>query len=152
MSKSPKDFFRNMKDAPHVPEAGPIGEKPDPSIYSLMGDEGVINMIGEFYERLHRSGISPMFQRDIKDSVDRSASFFVQLLGGPLYFNSKYGPPRMRMRHLPFKITESYKDEWLKCFFETLDNPKNFTFPEDHLQQFKSFLRDFSSWMVNSKD
>lgn len=145
------DFFRNVKEQPHVPEHGPIGEKPSPEIYKIMGDEGIVNMIGQFYEYLMESEISPMFKRDIKEAVDRSASFFVQLLGGPMYYNSKYGPPRMRMRHFPFKIDERFRQVWLDCFYKTLDNPRNFDFPEEHLDSFKKFLDDFSKWMINTK-
>ena len=140
-----------MKDEAYVPDHGPIGEKPSPEIYSKMGDEGIINMIGEFYGRLVKSDIAPMFQRDFKDAVDRSASFFVQLLGGPLYFNSKFGPPRMRMRHLPFRINEAHRKVWLDCFYETLDNPVAFEFPKEDLDTFKRFLDDFSKWMVNTE-
>jgi hemoglobin len=147
-----KEFFRSLKEEPFVPDQGPAGERPNPEIYKAMGDEGIINMIGEFYQRLHKSSIAPMFQRDLPDSVDRSASFFVQLLGGPLYFNSKFGPPRMRMRHLPFKINETYRKVWLDCFYETLDNPINFKFPLEEIEKFKKFLDDFSKWMINTRD
>ncbi|MDB2447155.1 bacitracin resistance protein BacA [bacterium] len=146
------EYFRNIKAEAYVPNHGPIGEKPSPTLHALMGDEGVINMVAELYQRLEKSEISPMFKREFSDAVDRSASFFVQLLGGPLYFNSKYGPPKMRMRHLPFRINEKHRLVWLDCFYETLDNPVNFNFPAEEVEQFKIFLSDFSKWMVNTDD
>lgn len=146
------EFFRDPQSEAHIPKHGPIGQKPSKTIYEAMGDEGIVHMIGEFYEKLLNSPISPMFKTDIKTAVDRSASFFVQLLGGPAYYNSKYGSPRMRMRHLPFRINEKHRLIWLECFYQTLDNPQSFDFPPSELSDFKEFLDEFSKWMVNSAD
>ena len=143
-------YFRKLSEDPYIPRQGPQTKKLPSDIYVQLGDEGIVNMIGEFYGRLKESSIAPMFVRDISESVDRSASFFVQLLGGPAYYNTKFGNPRMRVRHLPFRINEESRLVWLKCFYETLDSPKKFNFPSEHLDEFKQFLDDFSRWMVNT--
>ena len=37
-----------------------------------------------------------------------------QFLGGPQRYMEKYGPPKMRLRHMPHAITNEAKDEWLR--------------------------------------
>lgn len=48
-------------------------------------------------------------------------------LGGPPLFEEKYGHPRLRARHLPFKIDTKLRDQWLHCMFivleERVDDP-----------------------------
>lgn len=81
-------------------------------------------------------------------AADKSADFFIQLMGGPPLFVQKHGPPRMRARHMPFEVTESGRQEWLKCFQEALEEE---SFPAEHRQAFDAFLDSFSAWMVNSR-
>lgn len=42
-------------------------------------------------------------------------------LGGPNLFEEKYGHPRLRARHLPFRIDEKMRDQWLYCMYRVLD-------------------------------
>ena len=80
----------------------------------------------------------------------RSTAFFVTLLGGPPLYFEKYGPPRMRARHLPFEIDEPARQDWLACFDKILEGADvKYQFPSKYLEGFKDFLKSFSSWMVN---
>jgi hemoglobin len=86
-------------------------------------------------------------------AAQRSAAFFVGLLGGPPLYHQRYGNPMMRARHLPFRITPRAREEWLACFERVLDDaPGRYGFPAQHLPGFRAFLRDFSLWMVNTQD
>lgn len=42
-------------------------------------------------------------------------------LGGPALFEEKYGHPRLRARHLPFKIDTKMRDQWLHCMYQVLE-------------------------------
>jgi hemoglobin len=80
----------------------------------------------------------------------KSAAFFVTVLGGPPLYFEKYGPPRMRARHLPFEIDEHARQVWLGCFERTLDGADvKYQFPKQYMESFKDFLKNFSAWMVN---
>ncbi len=81
-------------------------------------------------------------------AADKSADFFIQLMGGPPLFVQKHGPPRMRARHMPFEVTEDGRKEWLRCFQEALDEQ---SFPAEYREAFDDFLESFSAWMVNSR-
>jgi len=86
-------------------------------------------------------------------SSRKSAAFFAQLLGGPQEYTELRGPPRMRARHLPFRITPRAREEWLRCFERVLVRATtDYGFPAEHLDGFRDFLRAFSMWMVNTAD
>ena len=146
-------FFRRA-DAPlHIPESGPnAAVAPSRDIYAAMGDENIKAMLRDFYLKLGASAIAGMFPRELLRASEKSALFFIGLLGGPPLYAETYGAPRMRARHLPFRITEAHRREWLACFDSVLEQPELYDFPRQHLEGFKKFLEGFSAWMVNTRD
>src|SRR5207237_10807547 len=115
-----------------------------------MGEENIFRMMSDFYKELEKSEIRKLFPADMEEASQKSAAFFVTILGGPPLYFEKYGPPRMRARHLPFEIDEPARQIWLACFDHVLeDAAAKYNFPQQHLQGFKDFLKSFSSWMVN---
>jgi truncated hemoglobin YjbI len=59
----------------------------------------------------------------------------------------------MRARHLPFRITQRARQEWLLCFERVLSNATvDYDFPAEHLEGFRKFLDGFSQWMVNADE
>ncbi len=137
----------------HTPAGGPPEvDRPSPEIFAVMGDDGIRRMIHCFYGHLAHSDIQEMFVGDMNEAADRSADYFVQLLGGPPVFQQKYGPPRLRARHIPFEISENARQVWIGCFETTLDGADDaFGFPMQHMDGFKQFLDAFSAWMVNTE-
>ena len=135
----------------YTPPGGPPqGPGPSKEIYGLMGEDNIFRMMSGFYRELERSEIRHLFPADMEEASKKSAAFFVTLLGGPPLYFERYGPPRMRARHLPFEIDEAARQVWLGCFDRTLqDAGVKYNFPDQHLQGFKDFLRSFSAWMVN---
>ena len=139
---------------PYVPNVNPA-DIPGPSreIYARMGRENLYRMIEEFYRELGASAIRSMFPQDLVASSKKSAAFFAQLTGGPQEYTERYGPPRMRARHLAFRITLQARAEWLACFERILRRAvMDFAFPAEHLDGFRHFLEKFSLWMVNMND
>src|SRR5207302_10389008 len=135
----------------YTPPGGPPqGSAPSPEIYASMGEGNVFRMMADFYQELAKSKIRHLFPQDMEEASKRSAAFFVTLLGGPPLYAQKYGPPRMRARHLPFVIDEAARQVWLACFDRILEGADvKYQFPLPHLPGFKNFLKDFSAWMVN---
>lgn len=41
--------------------------------------------------------------------------FLCGWLGGPEYYQERFGHPRLRMRHMPFSIGIEERDQWLAC-------------------------------------
>jgi len=139
---------------PYTPTMNPADiAGPSREIYARMGRENLYRMIEEFYRELGSSAIRSMFPDDLVASSKRSAAFFAQLTGGPQEYTERHGPPRMRARHLAFRITAQARAEWLACFERILQRAvKDFTFPAEHLEGFRQFLEKFSLWMVNTNN
>lgn len=136
----------------YTPPGGPPqGPGPSREIYGLMGEANIFRMISDLYKEIEKSEIRHLFPADMEAASQKSAAFFVGLLGGPPIYIEKYGSPRMRARHLPFEIDESARQIWLACFERTLEDAENkYRFPVQHLQRFRDFLKSFSAWMVNT--
>ena len=58
------------------------------------------------------------------ESLDNSEQNLFEYLsgrfGGPTMYTDKKGHPRMRMRHAPYAVTPSAKDEWMMCMTQSL--------------------------------
>ncbi len=142
-----------MPDDIYIPQVGP-NSAPAPSreIYAPMGEANIFRMLADFYAELERSSIRAMFPGDMQASSEKSAAFFVGLLGGPPLYQQRYGAPMMRARHLPFPIDEQARRIWLGCWEPVLTRAAtDYNFPSEHLQGFRDFLIGFSAWMVNRR-
>jgi hemoglobin len=137
----------------YVPPEGPRPvAPPSPEIYAAMGEANIFAMLADFYAELEQSSIRSMFPPNMKKASEKSAAFFVGLLGGPPLYHQRYGPPMMRARHMPFIIDEAARQVWLACFDAVLAQaPERYGFPQEHLPGFRAFLDSFSAWMVNTK-
>ncbi|PJZ50842.1 bacitracin resistance protein BacA [Leptospira saintgironsiae] len=129
----------------------PAGGPPPPSprlreLFSKVGENSIRELVSVFYDQIAISEIRGMFPEDLEESKVKSADFMVQVLGGPPYYVQKYGPPKMRARHLPFPIDEKARRSWLSCYRKAI---KDWEADEESKEILWQFLQDFSSWMVN---
>ena len=46
--------------------------------------------------------------------------FLCGWLGGPQHYTDRFGHPRLRMRHMPFKIGIRERDQWLACMDQAM--------------------------------
>lgn len=140
-----------MDSLPYVPSIDPSRiAGPSREIYAVMGEANIFAMLADFYAELEKSAIRDLFPSDMRAASEKSAAFFVGLLGGPPLYQQRYGAPMMRARHLPFPINETARQEWVACFERVLARaPERYNFPAEHLEGFRAFLQGFSAWMVN---
>lgn len=136
----------------YTPPGGPPAIPPLPrAILADIGEAGVRRLLQLHYARLGASAVRHLFpptEEGRRAAAERSADFFVQVLGGPPHYSTKHGAPRMRARHVPFPIDEEARQEWLRCFREALDA---LPFPAAWRPDFERFLDRFSAWMVNTR-
>lgn len=144
--------FRMATREFYVPPIDPrMIPSPSRDVYAVMGEENIFRMLADFYAALEKSPIRAMFPEDMRAASEKSAAFFVGVLGGPPLFAQRYGNPMMRARHAKFIIDPAARQVWLDCFEAVLvDAPARYNFPPEHLAGFKEFLRGFSMWMVNT--
>jgi len=56
----------------------------------------------------------------MEGSRDKLFWFLCGWLGGPDYFVERFGHPRLRARHMPFRIGIKERDQWLACMFQAM--------------------------------
>ncbi|HUG36795.1 MAG TPA: hypothetical protein VML54_07580 [Candidatus Limnocylindrales bacterium] len=73
---------------------------PSREIYARMGEDNIVRMIEDFYRELEGSSLRALFPADMAAAAQKSAAFFVGLLGGPPLYHQRHGNPMMRARHI----------------------------------------------------
>lgn len=92
------------------------------TLYEILGEHNLKQLVNEFYARVFTSEkIGPLFQNDQEEIKEKQFMFLTQFLGGPQLYTEKHGHPKMRMRHLPHRITAEAKEEWLRCMKEAIE-------------------------------
>jgi len=87
------------------------------------GEDGVRWLMKRFYELMdslpEAAGIRGMHE-ELPRAEEKLFLFLSGWLGGPQLYTEKYGHPRLRMRHMPFPIAESERDQWMLCMNRAL--------------------------------
>ncbi|MCE4563795.1 globin [Maribellus sp. CM-23] len=134
----------------YFPGVRPNVPMPMHDMFTLLQEEGMRKMVSDHYDLVVQSPIKHLFPKNpiaLEKAKEHSADFFIQICGGPDYFNQHRGMPQMNRRHRPFQITAEARIEWLNCYREVL---KKLDLPENVLMSFWNYLDVFSKWMVNS--
>jgi hemoglobin len=140
----------DFKITSYFPGFRPAVTLPAKEMFTLLGEEGMRNMVNDHYDLLVQSDIKDLFPKNpvaLEKAKEHSADFFIQICGGPQYFNQNRGKPQLYQRHLPFKITAEGREVWLKCYIEVL---QKLDLPENVIVSFWNYIEVFSKWMVNS--
>jgi hemoglobin len=134
----------------YFPGVRPGVTLPSKQVFELLQEDGMRQMVSDHYDLLAASSIKDLFPKNpiaLEKAKEHSADFFIQICGGPEYFNKNRGKPQLNRRHQPFKITAEGRIEWLNCYKIVL---KNVDLPDEAKQSFWNYLDVFSKWMVNS--
>jgi hemoglobin len=140
----------NFTISKYVPGPLPGVTLPSKEMFTLLGEKGMRKMVSDHYDLLKDSAIKDLFPKNpiaFEKAKEHSADFFIQICGGPEYFNINRGQPQLKRRHLPFKITPEGREEWLNCYIPVLEK---LDLPEQVILSFWNYLDTFSKWMVNS--
>lgn len=95
------------------------------SHYERLGGEKTLRMlVDRFYDLMDsRDDVTELRQLHASDLTEARHKLFMFLsgwLGGPSLYIEKYGHPRLRQRHLPFKIGTLERDQWMSCFEQAM--------------------------------
>ena len=103
------------------------------SLYDLLGGEPeATNQIREIVEAFYdvmdsdekAKTIRLMHPEDLTSSREKLFMFLTGWTGGPQLYTDRYGHPFLRRRHLPFKIGEEERDQWIYCMTKGMLNLK----------------------------
>lgn len=139
-----------LKITPMEADFRPQPHLPDNSIFEILGEQGIRNMISDHYDLLVKSEVKDLFpfeKEELNLAKQRAADFIIQRFGGPDYYNQRRGKPLLVKRHAPFRITPKARIVWLECYREVLLKQN---LPDDVLKSYWQFLDEFSNWMVNT--
>ena len=123
---------------------------PTPPFDALGGEAGIRALVDHFYDLMETAPEAETIRRLHAASLKRSREKLFEYLtgwsGGPPLYESKYGHPRLRARHLPFPIASRERDEWLWCMDRALaehEAPEELkTFLRERLQQLADHMRN----------
>lgn len=99
------------------------------TIFDLIGGQATVDqLVDRFYDIMDGDEKFLMIRSMHPQSLDSSRMklklFLYGWLGGPQTYTEKYGHPRMRMRHFPFKIGVHERDLWMECMQKALEEQK----------------------------
>lgn len=91
-----------------------------PTVYeALGGSDGLHRLVDRFYELMDELPEAYAARRIHPESLaGANESLFEYLsgwFGGPNLYIEKKGHPRLRMRHLPYAIGPTERNEWMLC-------------------------------------
>ena len=89
------------------------------------GDAGVRTLVERFYDLVDTAPeartIRALHATSLKASREKLYLYLSMWTGGPTTYSDRFGHPRLRMRHFPFRIGTRERDEWLWCMDRALD-------------------------------
>ncbi|TQL47733.1 hemoglobin [Homoserinimonas aerilata] len=103
--------------SPVTLRVGEHGEAAGGSFYEKIGGRATFEtLVRRFYDGVqHDPVLWPMYPaHDLEGAIQRLTMFLEQYWGGPGTYSEQRGHPRLRMRHVPFKINPDARDRWLQ--------------------------------------
>lgn len=87
-----------------------------------IGEEGIHQLVSAFYRRVKSDDVlGPLYPKeDWEGAEQRLADFLVYRCGGSEKYIQERGHPRLRMRHMQFKIGEKERDRWISLMTEAM--------------------------------
>jgi hemoglobin len=72
-------------------------------------------LVRSFYNGVRTDEVLwPMYpEEDLEGAIQRLTGFLEQYWGGPGTYSEERGHPRLRQRHMPFKVNPDARDRWL---------------------------------------
>jgi hemoglobin len=81
-------------------------------------------LVRDFYAGVRTDELLwPMYpEEDLEGAIQRLTGFLEQYWGGPGTYSEERGHPRLRQRHMPFKVNPAARDRWLFHMRAAVDN------------------------------
>jgi len=125
------------------------------SLFDLLGGEPeaknqIRQIVEAFYDVMDSDKkaktIRLMHPADLTSSREKLFMFLTGWTGGPQLYIERYGHPFLRRRHLPFKIGEEERDQWIYCMTKGMLNLK---MEEEKIKALLNALYPIADFMRN---
>lgn len=88
------------------------------------GEEKVRALVERFYDLMELepgyAALRAAHGPTLDNARQRLFWFLCGWLGGPNHYTDQFGHPRLRMRHMPFRIGIQERDQWLACMEQAM--------------------------------
>ena len=120
-------------------------------IMEQIGRQGLIDIVAAFYKKVPNDSIlGPMYPlHDLDGAEERMRDFMLMRIGGEEDYMLKRGHPRLRARHMPFKIDTAARDRWLELMNQSM---KETNVPAEVEAQLTAFFTQTADFMRNTAD
>jgi hemoglobin len=119
------------------------------AIWQILGEEGFGRLVAAFYRRVPGDALlGPLYpDRDFAGAERRLCDFLCFRFGGVSRYVEERGHPRLRMRHLPFKIGAPERDHWLDLMRAAMEECE---VPEEAAAPLTAFFAQVADFMRNA--
>jgi len=118
-------------------------------LVSVVGEEGIARLTAAFYRQVYEDEIlRPMYpEHDREGAEQRLRDFLIYRLGGSPRYIERRGHPRLRARHLPFRVDQAARDRWMELMGRALTEV---AFPVEVERSLRGFLEQTATFLINS--
>jgi hemoglobin len=118
-------------------------------VYARIGEDGFERLVAAFYAQVPGDDIlGPMYPADdLPGAEERLREFLVGRFGGPRRYEEARGHPRLRMRHMPFKLNQAARDRWVQLMDRALDQA---ALPADAVSLLRQFFHHMATFLINT--
>jgi hemoglobin len=123
------------------------------SFYDAVGGADTFHaIVSRFYAEVAEDEILRQVypEDDLAGAEERLRMFLEQYWGGPRTYSDRRGHPRLRMRHIPFRITPIERDAWLRCMHTAVASIDSKTLDDEHRRQLLDYLEMAAHSLVNA--
>lgn len=128
------------------------GTLPEQTFYEQVGGEETFRrLVHRFYEGVAGDPeLRAMYpEEDLGPAEERLRLFLMQYWGGPTTYSQERGHPRLRMRHVPFKVDRAAHDAWLRHMRTAVDE---LALPEEQERTLWNYLTYAAASVINTPD
>ncbi len=132
-----------------------IQEKPPfDTHFEWIGGEARVQALTErFYDLMDLepgySTLRAVHGPELDNARQRLFWFLCGWLGGPQHYTERFGHPRLRARHLPFKIGIPERDQWVACMDQAMQETG---VPEELRSHLRDSFFKTADWMRNQAE
>ncbi|HTZ98988.1 MAG TPA: globin [Candidatus Aquilonibacter sp.] len=117
-------------------------------IYQRIGEEGFTRLVAAFYRQVpHDDILGAMYPPgELAAAEIRLRDFLIYRFGGPQRYIEERGHPRLRQRHMPFRVDQAARDRWMQLMNNAFAEA---ALPAEVESYLRAFLDQTATFMIN---
>lgn len=118
------------------------------NIYELAGGLPAFErLVDAFYDEVENDAVlRPLYPESLEESRLHLALFLAQFFGGPPEYSMRRGHPRLRARHLPFRIGKRERDAWVTHILAAVDESG---IEEPARSHMRNYFQEAATFLIN---